>query len=141
MQIVNVVSAAIIQNGRLLLAQRGPGSHAWRWCSPGGKVNDGETNDEALRRELVEELGPNARIGSYGERAYTHHGQMTTQNRPFVLRCYVVNPMAGATFIPQPAEKIVGVGWFSAEELETLPLAPADEAHREELVALVRGSR
>jgi 8-oxo-dGTP pyrophosphatase MutT (NUDIX family) len=139
MQTVSVVSAAIIQNGRILLAQRGPGSHAWKWCTPGGKVNDGETNDEALRRELVEELGPNALIGSYGARAYTHHGQMTTQNRTFVLRCYVVNPMAGASFIPQPTEKIVGVGWFSAEELATLPLAPADEAHREELVKLVRG--
>jgi 8-oxo-dGTP diphosphatase len=55
---VRVVAAAVIHQGRLLVAQRGPGqSQAGRWELPGGKVEPGETDAEALVRELMEELG------------------------------------------------------------------------------------
>ena len=136
-----VVSAAIIKDGRLLLAQRGPGSHAWCWCTPGGKVNAGETHDQALQREMFEELGSNAGIGSYSLQVFVHEGEQTTAKRIYRLTCYAVNPLLGALFIPQPSEKIIGVGYFTAEDIENLVLAPADSANREALCALVRASR
>jgi 8-oxo-dGTP diphosphatase len=44
--------------GRVLIAQRPPGSHmAGRWEFPGGKIDNGESELQALRRELTEELG------------------------------------------------------------------------------------
>ena len=53
-----VVAAALFRNGRLLLAQRtGPAELAGLWELPGGKVEPGETVEDALRRELREELG------------------------------------------------------------------------------------
>lgn len=59
-QHIQVVSAIVVANGKLLLLQRDynegirdPG----RWQLPGGGVEDGETADEAMRRELQEEIG------------------------------------------------------------------------------------
>lgn len=66
--IVVVVGAAIIRAGRLLAAQRAEPAHlAGGWELPGGKVDAGESETDALIRECYEELGvkvrPGARIG------------------------------------------------------------------------------
>ena len=53
-----VVGAAVLRDGRLLAARRSaPPETAGRWELPGGKVDPGETPDEALVREIREELG------------------------------------------------------------------------------------
>jgi 8-oxo-dGTP diphosphatase len=56
---VCVVAAALYdRTGRVLIAERPPGKHlSGRWEFPGGKIDAGETEEEALRRELAEELG------------------------------------------------------------------------------------
>jgi len=60
-----VVAAALIDDGRLLLAQRTrPPELAGRWELPGGKVEPGESEDVALARELREELGVECSIGA-----------------------------------------------------------------------------
>ena len=60
-----VVTAAVVErDGAFLLTRRLEGTHlAGRWEFPGGKCEPGETFDEALRRELLEELGVNAIVG------------------------------------------------------------------------------
>jgi 8-oxo-dGTP diphosphatase len=57
--IIRVVAAALYDAaGRVLIAERPPGKHlAGRWEFPGGKIDAGETEEAALRRELAEELG------------------------------------------------------------------------------------
>jgi 8-oxo-dGTP diphosphatase len=53
-----VVGAAVVRDGRLLAARRTtPAEAAGRWELPGGKVDEGETPDEAVVREIREELG------------------------------------------------------------------------------------
>lgn len=56
---IRVVAAALYdREGRVLIADRPPGKHmAGRWEFPGGKVDAGESDAEALTRELREELG------------------------------------------------------------------------------------
>jgi 8-oxo-dGTP diphosphatase len=56
---VRVVAAALYdRDGRVLIAARPPGKHlAGRWEFPGGKIDAGETEERALGRELLEELG------------------------------------------------------------------------------------
>ncbi|MET0291532.1 MAG: 8-oxo-dGTP diphosphatase MutT [Steroidobacteraceae bacterium] len=59
-QPVQAVVAAVLVNrrGEVLIAQRPPGKwQAGRWEFPGGKVEPGETGEQAIRRELTEELG------------------------------------------------------------------------------------
>ncbi|MEU8343070.1 (deoxy)nucleoside triphosphate pyrophosphohydrolase [Spirillospora sp. NPDC048832] len=59
-----VVGAAIIADGRLLTAQRAEPEHmAGGWELPGGKVDPGESDEDALVRECAEELGIEVRLG------------------------------------------------------------------------------
>ena len=56
-----VVAAILERDGRMLIGQRRPGgSHAGKWEFPGGKVEPGESPEEAIRRELREELAVEA---------------------------------------------------------------------------------
>ena len=58
---LRVVAAALIDRGRVLIAERPAGKHmAGWWEFPGGKVGAGETDSQALVRELREELGIDA---------------------------------------------------------------------------------
>ena len=62
---INVVAAIIINKNRILIGKRkdediGGG----KWEFPGGKIEIGEANSEALERELYEELGISAKIGN-----------------------------------------------------------------------------
>ena len=60
-----VVAALLFEQGRLLICQRSPrGRFPNKWEFPGGKVEPGEDLLEALRRELLEELGITAEIGA-----------------------------------------------------------------------------
>ncbi|MBL91885.1 MAG: hypothetical protein CMH56_08775 [Myxococcales bacterium] len=62
---LRVVAALIRDEGKVLLTQRWPGGHlGLTWEFPGGKVEMGETDEQALRRELEEELGVVAEIGT-----------------------------------------------------------------------------
>jgi 8-oxo-dGTP diphosphatase len=61
--VTTVVAAVIEREGRVLTGQRKPGgNHPLKWEFPGGKVEPGESPEDALIRELSEELGIRARI-------------------------------------------------------------------------------
>lgn len=58
------MAAIAIRDGRVLLARRRPGeSNAGLWEFPGGTVREGETPQQALEREILEELGVKAKAG------------------------------------------------------------------------------
>jgi 8-oxo-dGTP diphosphatase len=65
MKTINVVAAVITDGGRVLAAQRGYGDYAGWWEFPGGKIEEGENPEEALAREIREELGAEIVIEKY----------------------------------------------------------------------------
>ena len=56
MKTIKVVAAIIIDNGKVFATQRGYGEFKDGWEFPGGKIDEGETPEEALVREIKEEL-------------------------------------------------------------------------------------
>lgn len=63
---VHVVGAAIVSGGRCFVAQRGEEmALPFQWEFPGGKVEDGEDPEEALAREIAEELSLEIEVGDY----------------------------------------------------------------------------
>lgn len=63
-KIVKVAAAAIVKDGKMLLTRRRSGEYAGRWELPGGKLEAGETAQEACLREIKEELALNIAIKS-----------------------------------------------------------------------------
>ncbi|WP_032407285.1 (deoxy)nucleoside triphosphate pyrophosphohydrolase [Rhodococcoides fascians] len=111
-----VVAAALIDDGRLLLAQRTrPPELAGRWELPGGKVEPGESEDVALARELREELRVECSIGAALSGDVELSGGM-------VLRAYRASIVSGT---PAPLEHSA-LRWVDAATLPTVDLVDAD---------------
>ncbi|HTZ85001.1 MAG TPA: (deoxy)nucleoside triphosphate pyrophosphohydrolase [Candidatus Acidoferrales bacterium] len=85
-----VVAGLIVQNGKLLVCQRTRHqTMPLKWEFPGGKIEEGEQPRDALRRELEEELGIQAKIGNEIVRIqheYPNHGMV--ELRFFEVREY-----------------------------------------------------
>ena len=138
MQRIDVVAAVIIRDGRILLTQRAPtGSYPWLFESPGGKVEPGETHEEALARELREELAVEATV--LGSIDTLPPVDLPPRDGAIPRRVYFMRADIGW----QVSIRRVAVdhGWFTPGVLMGLRMTPANEAHREELVALVRASQ
>lgn len=136
-QRIDVVAAVIIRDGRILLTQRSPkGSYPWLFESPGGKVDQGETHSQALVRELREELAIEATV--LGSIASLPPVDVAPRDGAIPRRVYFMRALIGFQIpIPRVA---VDLGWFTPGVLMGLKMTPANEARREELVALVRGA-
>jgi 8-oxo-dGTP diphosphatase len=114
------VVAALIQddNGRYLITQRHKGSHlAGLWEFPGGKREPGESLEEALQRELTEELS--ARFG-IGERVETVRWEYP--ERTIVIHFYRCRLESG-TIEPREDQ---AMAWVAPERLSDFDFPPAD---------------
>ena len=63
MKTIRVVAAVILSDGRIFATQRGYGYFKGGWEFPGGKIEDGETPEAALKREILEELETEITVG------------------------------------------------------------------------------
>lgn len=114
------VMAAVITDarGRILLARRTEGRDlAGRWEFPGGKQEPGESPEDALVRELREELGIEARVGG--------HLISVPQQYPDKRLCLEVRHLAGWTGTPRGHEG-QALAWVAPDKLTRYDMPPAD---------------
>ncbi|MSU49569.1 MAG: (deoxy)nucleoside triphosphate pyrophosphohydrolase [Opitutus sp.] len=116
------VVAAVIEDGhgRVLLAQRPAHKHlGLKWEFPGGKVEPGESPEQAILREIKEELGCSVVITRALPRFTHDYVAVVIEMIPFV--CALAQDSAA----PHPHEHVALV-WAAPEALRTYDLAPAD---------------
>jgi 8-oxo-dGTP diphosphatase len=123
-----VVAGALVERGKLLVAQRArPPELAGRWELPGGKVAPGESDADALARELHEELGIEVTVGA-------RLGADVALSRAATLRAYLVT-RAGGVLHPHDHRAL---RWVGGDDLDGLAWVPADRAWLPDLSALLR---
>jgi 8-oxo-dGTP diphosphatase len=112
-----VVAAAIERDGRYLAARRTkPDWAAGRWEFPGGKVEPGESEVDALVREIREELGVEIAVGIRVPGEWSLHDDL-------VLHLYVATLIDGD---PQPLEHHDELRWLTPDEFDDLSWLESD---------------
>ncbi|MFD2616520.1 (deoxy)nucleoside triphosphate pyrophosphohydrolase [Terrilactibacillus laevilacticus] len=115
---IYVVGAVIIEKGKILCAQRGPSkSLANKWEFPGGKIESGETPQEALQREIVEEMQCKVEIGDQIEQTVYEYDFGIVHLTTFF--CKLID---GEPVLTEHA----AIKWLLPNELKSLDWAAAD---------------
>lgn len=119
--IVLVAACALIDaDGRILLAQRPPGkSMAGLWEFPGGKIEQGETPERALVRELKEELGLSTETSCLAPFAFASHAYETFH---LLMPLFLCRKWSG---VPTGREG-QAIKWVRPANLTDYPTPPAD---------------
>jgi 8-oxo-dGTP diphosphatase len=112
------VAGIAAEGGRFFIARRVPGGDlGGKWEFPGGKVEEGETDTEALVREYREEFGVSVRVGApLGSVSFKHRGTERTLNAYGIFFC-------GDSFT---LSEHTEWRWASFEEIEGLDFADSD---------------
>jgi 8-oxo-dGTP diphosphatase len=121
------VSVAIIKNGRLLLVERARPPAQGMFAFPGGRVEPGETLEEAARRELFEETGLRAqflRVFEKYELAGAFNG--------FNLTVFIGENVSGRM---EASDDAVSAAYFSVAQATALPMPPSMKDCLAKLVA------
>lgn len=115
---IHVVGAVIVENGKILCAQRGETKALpLKWEFPGGKIEKGESPQEALRREIIEEVHCKIEIGEQIE--YTSYEYDFGIVHLTTFYCKLIEGTPTLT-------EHVSIKWLTPNELASLDWAPAD---------------
>ncbi len=114
---IQVVAAIIRENGRIFATQRGYGDFKDGWEFPGGKMEPGESPEEALVREIREELKTTIRVEEF--LCTVDHDYPTFH---ITMHCYLCSIVDGhLTLLEHEAAR-----WLGPEELWSVDWLPAD---------------
>ncbi len=118
MKSVRVAAAVIVDgSGRILATERSSGEFRHRWEFPGGKIEDGESGEDAVVREIEEELGCHVAVE---KRLATVEYDYPSFH--LSMECFVCRIVSG---IPSLLEHEASV-WLFPDALDTLDWLPAD---------------
>ena len=116
---IAVVAGILMQNGKVMLCQRRPtGSEPLKWEFPGGKLERGESPEQALERELREELS----IVTCTGRIYDAHRTASEDGSDLMILFYRTRLLSG---LPTALE-CNAVAWVAPDRLTHFDLAAAD---------------
>lgn len=118
MKVIRVAAAIIRDGNRILATQRGYGDMKDGWEFPGGKIEAGESSEEALIREIEEELG--ARISVDG---YLMTVEYDYPEFHLSMDCFLASVTDGEKIILKEHE---AARWLAPGELDQVDWLPAD---------------
>lgn len=126
---IKVVAALIEKDGKVFSAERAYGDLKGKWEFPGGKVEPRETEEEALKREIKEELNTEIQVDSFFCReVYEYPGFILDMD---VFSCHVLKGRLEVEEGIHLAER-----WIPISELDSVDWCPADR----EIVKKFKGS-
>ena len=118
MKTIEVTAAIIIKEGKVFATQRGYGDWKGWWEFPGGKMEPGETPQEALRREIREELDADIEIGELLETVEWDYPSFHLR-----MHCFLCSLISESMQLNEHED----AAWLSAETLYSVKWLPADE--------------
>ena len=117
MKRINVVAAVIVDGDRVFATQRGYGEFKGGWEFPGGKIEEGESPEDALIREIKEELDAQITVGEFLQKI--EYDYLSFHLSMSCFRCELVSE--NVTLKEHAAAK-----WLTKDELDTVEWLPAD---------------
>ena len=116
---IRVAAALLFENGKVFATKRGDSPYpyvAHKYEFPGGKIEEGERVEDAVRRELEEELDLEVTVGNL-------YASQTFEYPDFIITLYVYECERRSEFVLKEHESCV---WLSPAELDERDWAPAD---------------
>ena len=117
MKTVRVAAAIIIQDDKVFATQRGYGAFKDGWEFPGGKIEDGETPQEALIREIKEELDTEIEVTDFLETVEYDYPDFHLS-----MDCFFCTIRSGELVLKEHE----AARWLTAETLDSVEWLPAD---------------
>lgn len=117
MKTINVVAAVIMKEGKVFATQRGYGEFKDGWEFPGGKVEAGESPEEALHREIREELEVEVNVGDLIDTIEYDYPAFHLS-----MKCYACTIAGGSPHLLEHE----AARWLSADQLDSVAWLPAD---------------
>ncbi len=117
MKTVKVVAAIIIDNGKVFATQRGYGEFKDGWEFPGGKIEEGETPQEALVREIREELDTEIEVGELLDTVEYDYSKFHLS-----MDCFICKIKSGELVLKEHED----AKWLTKETLGSVEWLPAD---------------
>ena len=115
---IEVVAAIIVRDGRIFATQRGYGEWKDWWEFPGGKIEPGESTEDALKREIREELATEIEVDEL----------LTTVEYDYpkfhlMMHCYLCTIISGDLSLLEHED----ARWLAIDELDSVKWLPADK--------------
>ena len=126
MKTVRVVAAVIRDGNRIFATARGYGEYKGWWEFPGGKIEAGETPEEALVREIREELDTEIRVGKLIDTIEYDYPTFHLS-----MDCFWAEVVAGRLVLKEAED----ARWLTKETLESVQWLPADASLIEHIKA------
>lgn len=118
MRVIEVVAAILQGDGVYFATQRGYGEFEGMWEFPGGKIEQGETAESALKREIQEELGIDITIDKF--LCTTEYDYPSFH---LTMHCYLCRVKSGKLELREHKS----ARWLRTEELDSVEWLPADK--------------
>lgn len=128
MKTIKVVAAVIKRGNELFATERGYGEFKGKWEFPGGKVEEGEEDEVALKREIKEELNASIEVDSYITKIEWDYPSFHLDMNVYL--CHLLNPHIELL-------EAENAKWLDKADIDDEDWLPADQAILEKLKKLI----